>query len=132
MRQIAIASSDGKRITGHAGKCRRWLVFDVGEDGVIPEPSRLELPKDLVFHHFRHDFSEEHPHPLMGIEALIAQSSGESFQHKMEKRGVRAIMTAEDAPVAAVRAYLDGNPTPPRPRPIMGLVCKIRDSLSKP
>jgi len=129
---IAVASRDGKTVAGHIGKCADWIVFDVMEadspdpDRIVTEVERIKLPKELVFHHFKGDG----PHPLQSCKAVIGASAGESFVKKMNKRGINAVLTAEPNPAQAVADYVRDNVTPPKPRPIGGLVCKIRDALS--
>lgn len=130
--QIAVASKDGKTVAGHIGKCADWIVFEVTEDDspesdyIVTEVQRIKLPKHLVFHHYKDDG----PHPLNSCKAVIGASAGESFVKKMNKRGIDAVLTAEPNPAQAVVDYLQHNVTPPKPRPIGGLVCKIRDALS--
>ena len=130
--QIAVASKDGKTVAGHIGKCADWIVFEVTEDDspesdyIVTEVERIKLPKDLVFHHYKDDG----PHPLKSCKAVIGASAGESFINKMSKRGIDAVLTAEPNPAQAVVDYVRDNVTPPKPRPIGGLVCKIRDALS--
>jgi len=129
---IAVASRDGKTVAGHIGKCADWIVFEVTEsdapdtDYIVTEVERIKLPKELVFHHFKDDG----PHPLQTCKAVIGASAGESFVNKMSKRGIEAVLTAEPNPAQAVVDYVRDNVTPPKPRPIGGLVCKIRDALS--
>lgn len=130
--QIAVASKDGKTVAGHIGKCADWIVFEVTEDDspesdyIVSEVERIKLPKDLVFHHYKDDG----PHPLKSCKAVIGASAGESFVKKMNKRGIDAVLTAESNPAQAVVDYVRENVTPPKPRPIGGLVCKIRDAIS--
>ena len=130
--QIAVASKDGKTVAGHIGKCADWIVFEVTEDDsaesdyIVTEVERIKLPKHLVFHHYKDD----EPHPLKSCQAVIGASAGESFVNKMKKRGMDAVLTAETTPSQAVVDYIQDNVTPPKPRPIGGLVCKIRDALS--
>ena len=62
--------------------------------------------------------------------AVIGASAGESFVNKMKKRGIDAVLTAEPNPAQAVVNYIRDNVTPPKPRPIGGLVRKICDALS--
>ena len=130
--QIAVASKDGKTVAGHIGKCADWIVFEVTEDDspdsdyIVTEVERIKLPRDLVFHHYKDDG----PHPLKSCKAVIGASAGESFVKKMNKRGIDAVLTAEPNPAQAVVDYVRENVTPPKPRPIGGLVCKIRDALS--
>lgn len=129
---IAVASRDGRSVSGHIGKCADWIVFEVTEgdsadsDYTATEVERIHLPRELVFHHFK----DEGPHPLMSCKAVIGASAGESFVNKMKKRGIEAVLTAEPNPAQAVVNYVRDNVTPPKPRPIGGLVCKIRDALS--
>lgn len=130
--QIAVASKDGKTVAGHIGKCADWIVFEVTEsetadsDYIVTEVERIKLPRELVFHHYK----DEGPHPLSSCTAVIGASAGESFVRKMHRRGIAAVLTAEPAPAQAVADYVRHNVTPPKPRPIGGLVCKIRDALS--
>lgn len=125
--KVAVASSDFTTVTGHAGRARKWLVYEVGEDGTPGTPQRLELASDEVFHYAE----DGRPHRLDDVDALIAQSAGESFLKNMEKRGIRPVMTAETDPEKAVRDLLAEHVTPPKPRPIGALICKTIDLFSK-
>lgn len=125
--RIAVASSDFRKVTGHAGRSRRFLLFEVAEDGAVAEPTRIELEPELVFHHFKDD----RPHPLDGITALLTLSAGEGFLKHMAGRGVEAVQTAETDPAKAVRDYVAAALAPPKPRPIGKLVCKTIDLFSR-
>jgi predicted Fe-Mo cluster-binding NifX family protein len=126
--KVAVASSDFRNVTGHAGRARKFLVFEVTAEGTTTtEPVGIELEPDMVFHHFKDD----RPHPLDGIDALITLSAGESFVKKMAGRGVDAIQTAETDAAKAVRDYAAAKLAPPKPRPIGGLLCKTIDLFSK-
>lgn len=130
--RIAVASRDGKKVSGHIGKCADWIIFEVdseqpsGESPVVREVERITLPRELVFHHFR----DEGPHPLASCTAVIGASAGESFINKMRRRGMEAVLTAEPDPATAVADYVRNTVTPARPRPIGSLICKVRDALS--
>lgn len=125
--KIAVASSDFTTVTGHAGRARNWLVYDIAANGDPGTPQRLELPGDQVFHHAE----DGRPHPLDGVAALIAQSAGEGFLKNMEQRGIRPVLTAETDPETAVRALLADSVTPPKARPIGSLICKTIDLFSR-
>lgn len=127
---VAVASADFLRVSGHAGKARRFLVFKAEDDGRLRELRRVELKREMVFHHYKKNFEPGDPHPLSDIQALIATSSGMSFLNRMKRRGVDAVLTAESDPIEAVRAYLTQRLTPPKPRPITGLICKVKDAFS--
>lgn len=129
--RIAVASRDGRTVAGHIGKCADWIVYEAaaapaGEPPRVAEVARVSLPKELVFHHYEGDG----PHPLGDCAAVIGASAGDSFVAKMARRGIEAVLTAEPDPLCAVQAYLVHRVTPPKPRPIGGLICKIRDALS--
>ena len=129
---IAVASRDGKTVAGHIGKCADWILFEVTEDDstesdyLVTEMERIKLPKHFVFHHYKDDV----PHPLQSCKVVIGASAGDGFVTKMKKRGIDAILTAESIPAQAVIDYVRDNVTPAKPRPIGGLVCKIRDAFS--
>ncbi len=125
--RIAVASADWTRVTGHAGRARRWLVYAIGAGGQPEAAERVELPADMIFH----TFADDRPHPLDGVDAVIAVSAGDGFMARMSRRGVDARLTAETDPAAAVREYLGQTLPPPRPRPIGSLLCKVFDLFSK-
>lgn len=125
--RVAVASSDFAKVSGHAGRARHWLVFETAEDGAMAPPRRVELEADMVFHHF----ADDRPHPLDGIQAVIAHSAGEGFLKHMEKRGVAAKLTAETDPAKAVADYLADTLSAPKARPIGKLLCATFDLFSK-
>ncbi len=124
--KIAVTSKDFQQVTGHAGQAKNWLLFEI-QDGSIWNVSEVALDKAQTFHHFK----DNGPHPLDGISALIAISAGESFIKRMQKGGVDAVMTAETDPHKAVEDYLQKQLSPPKPRPIGELFCKLRDMFSE-
>lgn len=131
--KVAVASRDGKTVAGHMGKCAAWIVYTVTPSAadaaqlVVSELERVKLPRELVFHHFRGDA----PHPLQDCAAVIGASAGDSFISKMQRRGIQARLTAEADPAKAVLDYVSDTLIPARPRPIGGLICKLRDALSR-
>lgn len=125
--KIAVASADFRNVTGHAGRARKFLVFEVTAEGAAGDPIGVELEPDMVFHHFKDD----RPHPLDGIDALITLSAGDSFIKKMADRGIDAVQTAETDSAKAVHDYVAAKLSPPKPRPIGGLLCKTMDLLTK-
>lgn len=131
--KIAVASKDGISVAGHIGKCKSWLVFQSDEAGIFPAAEQqvrlleiINLPKEMVFHYYQ----DEMPHPLGDCDVLIGASAGDSFINKMAGRGINVVLTAEKDPAKAVADYLRQQVIPPKPRPIGGLVCKVRDAMS--
>jgi predicted Fe-Mo cluster-binding NifX family protein len=101
--KIAVTSQNRKTITGHAGKCRKFWVYEV-EEGAIQGRELLELPIEQSFHESPIDA----PHPLDGVNVLIAGSMGAGMQNRMKQKGTLAVATSETDPDRAVAAWLDG------------------------
>ncbi|MCG6207264.1 nitrogen fixation protein [Rhodopseudomonas sp. HC1] len=108
---IAVASQNFRTVTGHAGKSRRFMVFDAAHGRAPQEVQRLDLPKEQSIH----EFDESAPHPLDRFDAVIAGSAGAGFIARMAARGVQAVTTAETDPAAAVQAYVAGTLPPSAP-----------------
>lgn len=126
--RIAVAvSGDFDKVAGHAGRARRWLIYDVAADGSYDPPERIETSSDEVFHY--HEDGKQHF--LDTVDALLAQSAGEGFLNRMRSRGVDAVMTGETDPARAVADYLAQSLAPAKPRPIGKLICKTVDIFSK-
>ena len=84
--KIAVPTKDWVAVSGHAGQARRWLVYDLtdqGAAGPLPAPTRVELANEQLFHHFRDDG----PHPLDGVEIVLTGSAGDGFVRHMKQRG---------------------------------------------
>ena len=109
--KIAVTSQNFRTVTGHAGKARRFLVFEAGPSEPPREVERLDLPKELAFH----DFHGHGHHPVDGVDLLISAGAGDGFIHRLGARGVRVALTSESDPQAAIRAFFDGTLPPPLP-----------------
>ena len=106
--RIAVASQDFRSVTGHAGRSRRFLVFEAQRGAAPREIDRLELPKELALR----EFSGSGPHPLDAVDVVIVGSAKPGFVGRMAARGVTTVTTSESDPVSAVRMYLDGTLPP--------------------
>lgn len=102
--KIAISSQNFRTVTGHAGRARRFLVYNVGTDSTVIEATRLDLPIYMSMH----DFDDRRPHPLDEAKILITGGAGDGFVHRMMRRGIRVVTTAETDPETAVHAFLAG------------------------
>lgn len=102
--KIAVSSQNFRTVTGHAGRARRFLIFDVQPGAEPALIERLDLPRELAMH----DFDGAGAHPLDDIEVLLSQGFGDGFARRMARRGILAIATDQTDPVAAVQAYVAG------------------------
>ena len=107
--RIAVSSQNFRSITGHAGKARRFMVFENSDDGEVREVVRFDLPPEMAMH----GFDDSRTHPLDGVNVLITASCGEGFARRMQLRGVRVVVTGANEPAAAVRDFLAGSLAPP-------------------
>jgi predicted Fe-Mo cluster-binding NifX family protein len=128
--KIAIATKDWATVSGHAGQARCWLVYDLvpGPEGRdLPAPARVELTKEQVLHNFRDDG----PHPLDGVEIAVAGSAGDGFIRHMQKRGAEVLLTGETDASAALTRILAGEALPDQRFDITTTLCKLRDLFSR-
>jgi predicted Fe-Mo cluster-binding NifX family protein len=101
--KIAVTSQNRRTITEHAGKCRKFWVYDI-EQSQITGKSLLELPVEQSLH----ESSPQESHPLDAVQVLITGSMGPGLQNRLASKGITALMTAETDPDQAVAAYLQG------------------------
>ena len=102
MMRIAVTSQNFRTVTGHAGKTRKFLVYEATEQGTVREAGRISLPKELSIHAAPMD----EPHPLDGMNYLITGSCGQGFVNKMAMRGVQVFVTETEDPAQAVEELL--------------------------
>jgi len=128
--KIAIVTKDWLSVSGHAGQAHRWLVYDIGQTppaGSLPQPQRVELAKHQVMHHCEDDG----PHPLDGVDIVVAGSAGDGFVRHMKKRGAEVLLTGETDPAAALTRILAGEALPNRRFDVTTALCKLRDLFSR-
>ena len=128
--KIAIATKNWQTVSGHAGKARCWLIYDLqlGQvAGQLPPPARIELTNDQVLHYFGDDGA----HPLDGVEVVVAGSAGDGFIRHMKKRGAEMLLTGETDPSAALARIIAGEPLPEQRFDITTTLCKLRDLFSQ-
>jgi predicted Fe-Mo cluster-binding NifX family protein len=108
--KIGITSQNFRTITGHAGKTRRFLVYqDDGQTGEVHEVERISLPKEQSLHEYR----GAEPHPVQSFDVLITAGCGQGFVRRMAAWGVQLHATSEADPLTAARAVVRGEPLPP-------------------
>ncbi len=102
--RIAVTSQNFRTVTGHAGRARRFIVFE-GESNTPPqELERLDLAPNMSMH----DFDANASHPLDAMAVVITAGAGEGFVRRLAARGVRVVATDESEPHQAVEAFLAG------------------------
>ena len=102
--KIAVTSQNRKSITEHAGRCRKFWIFII-ENNKIVDRKLLELTKEQSFH----ESSPHEPHPLDDIDILIAGDMGQGLVMRLERKGIKALITKENDPEKGVLLYLNGS-----------------------
>lgn len=125
--KIAIATDDFEKVSGHAGQAIRWLLYDCMPGGEVGLAERIALSPPQVFHHW----DDSGPHPLDGVEIIVARSGGDGFLRRMQKRGVAVLLTSETSADAALLKVLAGEALPDPRWDASLLLCRLRDLFSK-
>lgn len=126
--RIAIATNDdGSQVSGHAGQARHWLCYDCTPGQEPAPPRRLALTKEQLPHHFKDDG----PHPLHGVEILVAGSAGDGFIRHMQAWGAQVLLTGEAQPDVALRKILAGEALADTRFDVTTTLCKLRDLFSR-
>ncbi len=105
--RIAVTTQDFRTVTGHAGRARRFLIYDVQPGADPVEVERLYLPERLAMH----GFHGPGPHPVDDVDVVLSKGFGEGFFHRMASRGIIAATTEITDPAQAVKGYLECPPT---------------------
>ncbi|MCU7877704.1 MAG: nitrogen fixation protein [Candidatus Thiodiazotropha sp. (ex Lucinoma borealis)] len=103
--KIAVTSQNFRTITPHAGKCRRFLIFQQDSTGKIIETDRWDLPKEMSMHEF-----SGVQHPLFSVDVLITAGAGQGFINRMAQQAVNVMVTGETDPYKAAEAVYAGRP----------------------
>lgn len=95
--KIAVTSQNLRTITGHAGKGRRFLIYEAKGERFV-RTGELDLPKEMAMH----GYPAGEPHPLDEMDALVTASCGGGFVSRMSDRDVQVFVTEEKDPSVAV------------------------------
>jgi predicted Fe-Mo cluster-binding NifX family protein len=128
--KVAVPTKDWATISGHAGQAQGWLVYDLAEQRAgapLPQPVRVELEKQQLPHYFQDDG----PHPLDGVELILAGSAGDGFVRHMKKRGADVLLTGETDPERAIALVIAGEDLPDQRFDITTSLCRLRDLFSR-
>lgn len=92
-----MTSPNAKTISGHAGKCPGFLIYEIQADHHVVK-SHLKLSKEQTFKHFNGPLSQHPQHPLNGINIFITQSLGDGLLNRLKKDHIKVITTDETNP----------------------------------
>ncbi|MFZ3160153.1 MAG: hypothetical protein WA134_08205 [Rhodoferax sp.] len=127
MKIVGATKDHWSQVSGQAGQARDWLVFDCPPGAPLPEPQRVALTKEQLPHHFQ----DTAPHPLHGVEIMIAASAGDGYIRHMEKWGAQVVLTGETAPLIALQKIIAGEALADTRFDLTTTLCKLRDLFSR-
>jgi predicted Fe-Mo cluster-binding NifX family protein len=108
--RVAVSSQNFRTITSHAGKSRRFMLFDIAADGTITERQRLELPKGMSLHDTQ---GPDHPLFEQGLTHLLTGGAGERFIERLAAHRIAVIQTSATEIAPALQALAAGEALPP-------------------
>lgn len=99
--KIAVTSTNGKTICGHAGRCPSFLVYEISKNQTIHQ-THIKLNKNQTLNSFPGPISSLENHPLAGIHTFITQQLGEELKTRLILDGIQVVETEDDEPLLAV------------------------------
>ncbi len=100
--KIAITSQNAKSVTAHAGRCRKFWVYELSSDGADIVKQFVELEMDETLHTMQSSL----PPKLAGIDVLITANLGESLRKKLTEAGITTHLLSSATPDIALLNYL--------------------------
>ncbi len=117
--KIAVATNDGTRVTGHLGRCKSFLVYEISGN----EISGKEMRENTFTHHrMNHDHEHEHHHHgeggghshqalvdgLNDCSHVIFQSGGWRVIEDLKANNITPVLTDERLADDAVSKFISG------------------------
>lgn len=99
--KIAVTSQNKHSVTGHAGKCRKFWVYQI-DNGKVNSKELLELSMEQSFH----ASSPQESHPLDDIQVFITGGMGEGLRQRLKVKQIKAVVTEETDLAKVIEQYL--------------------------
>ena len=115
--KIAIATNDQRRVTGHIGKCRAFMIFEIEGDKIVNKELR-----ENVFTHHRIAEHEHHQHHgeggghshanliegLKDCNYLISKGGGWRVVEDLRQNNIQTIFSDTELIDDAVNQFIKG------------------------
>ncbi len=129
--KIAVATNNGRQVTGHIGKCRAFMIFDIDGDKIIHTEMRENIfthhrMQGHEHHHGEHQHEEGHGmHSHTGLinglndcSYLISQGGGWRVVEDLRNNKIEPLLTEVEEIDEAVDKFIKGEL-----KNVEGLVC---------
>jgi predicted Fe-Mo cluster-binding NifX family protein len=100
--RIAVSSQDRRTITGHAGRCRKFWVYEIRGNRVENKTLRELAPAQTL-----HSSPPGDGHPLDDVHVMITAGMSPFLYQRLQQGGIRPFVTEETDPDEAVRMLLE-------------------------
>lgn len=100
--KIAVSSQNRKTITDHAGRCRKFWVYEIRGNKIDSKTLR-----ELSMEQTLHSSSLGDGHPLDDVHVMITTGMSPFLYQRLERGGIKPYVTEEADPDKAVELLLD-------------------------
>lgn len=100
--RIAVSSQNRKTVTDHAGRCRRFWVYEVRKNKVDTKTLR-----ELTLEQTLHSSQLGDNHPLDDVHVMITAGMSPFLFQRLQRGGIKPYVTDEADPDKAVQMLLD-------------------------
>jgi len=115
--KIAVATNDSRRVTGHIGKCRAFMIFEIENGKVLNKELREntfthhKTGEHLHQHHGEGGGAHSHSHLIEGLKdcsILISKGGGWRVVEDLKSHNIKTLFSDEDFIEAAVDKFIKG------------------------
>jgi uncharacterized protein len=114
--KIAIATNDQRRVAGHLGKCRSFMIYEIDGEKIISN----ELRENVFTHHRMHQHQEHHDEGgghshtqliegLKDCKYLISSGGGWRVVEDLRQNNITTLFTSENLIEDAVNKFIKGD-----------------------
>ena len=100
--KIAVTSQNVRNVTAHAGRCRKFWIYEFPEFGTEIDKKLVEVDINNTLHAMRASL----PEALSEIDTLITAGIGESLKGKLLHAGVSTHISNQSLPDVAALEYM--------------------------
>lgn len=100
--RIAVSSQNRKTVTDHAGRCRKFWVYEVRQNKVHNKTLR-----ELTLEQTLHSAPLGDDHPLDDVHVMITAGMSPFLYQRLQRGGIKGFVTDESDPDKAVQMLLD-------------------------
>jgi predicted Fe-Mo cluster-binding NifX family protein len=115
--KIAVATNDQKRVTGHIGRCRSFMVFEIDKDKIVNKETRKnqftnhQRGGEHHQHYGEGHSSHSHTHLINGLkdcQYLISSGGGWRVVEDLKKNNIITLFTDVESVDGAVNLFING------------------------